>query len=109
MQVNGRPTDVSAPFSGEADVTATNVPAFESDWLQLQAFESEESQNADGNVISSRFARNTNNPCIKEFVARIFYSDVFLIPICKKGCIPKVKLVSFDNGKSQGIVYDCTK
>lgn len=60
--------------------------------------------------ITIRFLRSVkSNTCIKKFVYRVIYNYFFAIPICKKhrGCKEKMRTVTFANGKTLAITFDC--
>ena len=59
------------------------------------------------NVRNVRNARQASNVCIKKYIYRIIYNYLFRIPICKASCKPKVRNVTFKNGKTRAIRYDC--
>ena len=56
---------------------------------------------------NARKARNASNACIERYQYRFIYNYFFRIPVCKQGCKRKLKTVTFSNGKTLAIVYDC--
>ena len=56
----------------------------------------------------TQVSRTTRNAaCIARYVYRSIYQYVFQIPICKQGCKMSYRTVSFSNGQSVTIAYDC--
>ena len=86
--------------------------------VKVNSNESERDANtlsSENNAKSDRNARNARNPrspgnaCIEKYFYRIIYNIFFRIPVCKKHCKAKYKSVTFQNGKTYAIRYDCYK
>ena len=70
---------------------------------------SENNATSDRNASNARNPRSTGNACIEKYTYRIIYNFFFQIPVCKKHCKAKYKTVTFQNGKTYAIRYDCYK
>ncbi|XP_022794300.1 uncharacterized protein LOC111333042 [Stylophora pistillata] len=67
-------------------------------------------EHATAEQFKTSFPKSTkDNECIKKYDQRLIYNYFFAIPHCKKGCKEKFRFVSFSNGKTLSMVYDCFK
>lgn len=71
--------------------------------------DNENNRKTTGNGHGTRKPRDAGNGCIERYVYHIIYNRVFRIPICKVGCKPKYMIVTFSNGQTKAIRYDCYK
>ena len=70
---------------------------------------SENNTASDRNASNDRNPRSTGNACIIKYIFRVLYNVFFKIPVCKKHCKAKYKIVTFRNGQTKAIRYDCYK
>jgi hypothetical protein len=98
-------TDDNALIEGLQQLKNSSKPELQETGIQDEAPVIEE---ADAKVTQvSRTARNAGNACIERYVYRIIYNYVFRTPVCKQGCKSKFRTVSFSNGQTLAVVYDC--
>ena len=107
------PINVSQPFTTDDNgiieelkqlgTESSNLDQRESG-IQAEASTAEE---ADTKVTASR--RTVQNTCVERYEYHIIYNRVSRIAFCKTGCNPKFLIVTFTNGKTKAIRYDCYK
>ena len=109
------PIHVSQPFTTDDNGiieelkqlgTESSNPDQEESGIQAEASAAEE---ADTKVKRTASRRTAQNTCIERYLYRTIFNYFFKIPVCKKGCNPKKKTVTFAKGKSYAITYDCYK
>lgn len=71
--------------------------------------DNENNRKTTDNGHGTRKPRDASNACIKRYEYHIIYNRVFRIAICKAGCKPKYMIVTFSNGQTKPIKYDCYK
>ena len=109
------PTHVSQPFTTDDNGiieelkqvgTESSNPDQRDSGIQAAASAAEE---ADTKVTRTASRRTIQKACVERYVYIVLYNYAFRIPICKKGCKPKYRFVTFSNGKTYAIRYDCCK
>ena len=109
------PIHVSQPFTTDDNGiieelkqlgTESSNPDQEENGIQAEASTAEET---DTKVTRTASRRTIQNACIERYVYYTIYNYAFKIPICKKGCNSRYRTVSFSNGKTYAVRYDCYK
>ena len=79
----------------------------------LEPFNSEDPDQEESGIqdegSASEEVETDQNSCIERYKYLLIANYFFRLPVCKKGCYPKIRIINFGKGRTYAITYDCFK